>query len=167
MPALSTLLTYTERTEYGVFLFHISVLLLQESYTNVYNWQYINCLQLWVHVLSTYASKKELLPLVYPVTQIITGVAQLVPTTRYFPLRVHCVKLLNKIAKETGTFIPVARLLLEMLEFKELNQSPTGGVGKSIDFNSVLKVTVLCSTMNVDTMWTSCCFSSVDYFYLS
>ena len=123
--------------------------LFQESYTNVYNWQYMNCLKLWVHVLCTYAGKKDLLPLVYPVTQIITGVAQLVPTTRYFPLRMHCVKLLNKIANETGTFIPVTGLLLEMLEFKELNKAPTGGVGHSIDFNSVLKVLICISCVKV------------------
>lgn len=112
----------------------------KESFKHVYSWQYINCLELWVQVLCTYSGKKDLQPLVYPLTQIISGVAHLVPTARYFPLRMHCAELLNRLASSTGTFIPVSALLLDMLEFKELNKSPSGGVGKSIDFGCVLKV---------------------------
>lgn len=48
--------------------------------------------------------------------------------------------MLNRIAAATGTFIPVSMLLLDMLEMKELNKPPTGGVGKTIDFRIVLKV---------------------------
>lgn len=112
----------------------------KDSYKDVYSWQYINCLELWVQVLCMYASKKDLQPLTYPVTQIITGVANLVPTARYFPLRLQCVKMLNKLAGATSSFIPVASLLLDMLQFKELNKPPTGGVGKAIDFVCTLKV---------------------------
>ncbi|MCO5596819.1 hypothetical protein L7F22_050889 [Adiantum nelumboides] len=111
----------------------------KESYRHVYSWQFINCLEVWVQVVCTYADKKDLQPLVYPLTQIISGVAHLLPTTRYFPLRMHCVQLLNKLAAATGIFIPVSALLLEMLEFKEMNKTPTG-IGKSVDFGCVLKV---------------------------
>jgi nucleolar complex protein 2 len=49
--------------------------------------------------------------------------------------------MLNRIAASTGTFIPVSMLLLDMLEMKELNSPPpTGGVGKAVDFCTVLKV---------------------------
>jgi hypothetical protein len=48
--------------------------------------------------------------------------------------------MLNRIAASTGTFIPVSMLLLDMLEMKELDRPPTGGVGKAIDLRAELKV---------------------------
>ncbi|BFI25735.1 nucleolar complex protein 2 [Marchantia polymorpha subsp. ruderalis] len=112
----------------------------KDAFKRVYNWQYINTLHLWVRVLSTYAAQGDLQPLVYPLAQIIGGVARLVPTARYFPLRLQCVKMLNQLAGATGAFTPVAALLLDMLQFKELHMSPSAGAGKSVDFNSILKV---------------------------
>ncbi|MCO5547204.1 hypothetical protein L7F22_000649 [Adiantum nelumboides] len=54
----------------------------------------------------------------------------------------HCCLEVSKFflaSAATGIFIPVSALLLEMLEFKEMNKTPTG-VGKSVDFGCVLKV---------------------------
>lgn len=51
--------------------------------------------------------------------------------------------MLNRIASSTGTFIPVSLLLLDMLEMKELNKPPTGGAGKAVNLQSVLKVLLL------------------------
>jgi nucleolar complex protein 2 len=48
--------------------------------------------------------------------------------------------MLNRIAASTNTFIPVSMLLLDMLEMKELNSPPTGGVGKAVDLRAILKV---------------------------
>jgi len=48
--------------------------------------------------------------------------------------------MLNQIAASTHSFIPVSMLLLDMLEMKELNRPPSGGVGKAVDLRSVLKV---------------------------
>lgn len=48
--------------------------------------------------------------------------------------------MLNRISAATGTFIPVSMLLLDMLEMKELNRPPTGGVGKAVDLRTTLKV---------------------------
>lgn len=95
---------------------------------------------MWVRVLSTYS--EQLRPLVYPLSQVIEGVSHLVPTARYFPLRLHCVQMLNRLAAATHTFIPVASLLLDMLQFKDLHMNPTGGVGKALDFSTVVKVQV-------------------------
>lgn len=100
----------------------------------------MNCLEVWTGVICAYGSEADFKPLAYPLTQIISGVAHLVPTARYFPLRLRCVKMLNRIAASTGTFIPVSLLLLDMLEMKELNRPPTGGVGKAVDLRTVLKV---------------------------
>lgn len=111
----------------------------KEAFKHVYSWKFMNCLDVWVKVLCTHRGT-DLQPLAYPLVQIISGVARLVPTARYFPLRVQCAKLLNRLASATMTFIPVASLLVDMLEFKELNRPPTGGIGKAIDFSTTLKV---------------------------
>lgn len=106
----------------------------------MYEWKFINCLELWTGAICAYSSEADLRPLAYPLTQIISGVARLVPTARYFPLRLRCAKMLNRIAASTGTFIPVSLLLLDMLEMKELNRPATGGVGKAVDLRTLLKV---------------------------
>jgi len=57
------------------------------------------CLELWVKVLAAAASKGTLQPLVYPTTQLLLGAARLVPTPRYFPIRLRLVRDLNKLAQ--------------------------------------------------------------------
>ncbi|EPS68736.1 hypothetical protein M569_06032, partial [Genlisea aurea] len=111
----------------------------KEAFRKVYRWKYVYCLELWTGVVSRYSSEPDLAPLAYPLVQIITGVAQLVPSTCYIPLRLRCVRMLNRIGAATGTFIPVSLLLLSMLDIKELNRTPTGGVGNPLDLFSILK----------------------------
>lgn len=106
----------------------------------MYEWKYMNCLELWTGAICAYSKEADFQPLAYPLTQIISGVARLVPSARYFPLRLRCIRMLNRIASSTGTFIPVSMLLLDMLEMKELNRPPTGGVGKAIDLRIIIKV---------------------------
>lgn len=110
----------------------------KEAFKQVYRWQYINSLNVWVRVLSTY--KEQLRPLVYPLSQIIDGAARLVPTARYFPLRLQCVRMLNRLSAATDAFVPIASLLLDMLQFKDLHMSPTGGIGTGLDFSTMIKV---------------------------
>lgn len=64
--------------------------------------------------------------------------------------------MLNRVAATTGTFIPVSMLLLDMLEMKELNRHPTGGVGKAVDLRTILKV-LLC----VDIFVCQLCFTAI------
>ncbi|KNA06225.1 hypothetical protein SOVF_183060 [Spinacia oleracea] len=112
----------------------------KESFRKVYEWKFINCIELWTVAIRKYGLEPDFQPLAYPLTQIISGVARLVPTARYFPLRMRCVRMLNCIAAATDTFIPVSMLLLDMLEMKELNCPPSGGVGKAVDLRTILKV---------------------------
>ncbi|KAK8965622.1 hypothetical protein KSP40_PGU021137 [Platanthera guangdongensis] len=112
----------------------------KKSYQKVYDWQFIFCLELWTKVISTYSSEADFGPLAYPLSQIIYGVATLVPTARYFPLRLRCIRMMNCIAGATERFIPVSSLLLDMLEMKVLSSSPTGGVGKAVDMQCVKKL---------------------------
>ena len=113
---------------------------LQEAFGKVYEWKFMNCLELWTGMVCAYSSEADLQPLAYPLTQIIYGVARLNPTARFFPLRLRCAEMLNRLAAATGTYIPVSLLLLDMLEMKELNRPPTAGVGKAVDLRTTLKV---------------------------
>nr|AGT16686.1 hypothetical protein [Saccharum hybrid cultivar R570] len=118
----------------------LGIFLLQKSYQKIYEWQYIFCLELWTSVVCGCSSEEEFRPLAYPLTQIIHGVACLVPSARYFPVRLRCVRMLNRIAEATGTFIPVSSLQLDMLEMKELRGCPDGGVGKAVNLFSVKQI---------------------------
>jgi nucleolar complex protein 2 len=124
-----------------------------ESLAAVYCWQYIHCLKLWVAVLSASQKKNDsfdesssklgggagkddeanlLRSLVYPLTEIISGVCRLIPITRYVPLRLHCVRLLQQLAASTESFIPTTSLLLGILDLKEISMKPLrqgGGKG--------------------------------------
>jgi nucleolar complex protein 2 len=61
--------------------------------------QTLLCLELWVKVLAAAPSQGTLQPLVYPTTQLLLGAARLVPTPRYFPIRLRLVRALNKLAQ--------------------------------------------------------------------
>lgn len=132
----------------------------KEAFRKVYEWKYMNCLELWTGAICAYGSEADFRPLAYPLAQIISGVARLVPTARYFPLRLRCVRMLNRIAASTGTFIPVSLVLLDMLEMKELNRPPTGGVGKAVDLRTILKVSK--PSLKTRAFQEACVFSVVE-----
>lgn len=60
------------------------------------------CLELWVKVLTAAAPKGTLAPLVYPTTQLLLGAARLVPTPRYFPIRLRLVRVINSLEQVGG-----------------------------------------------------------------
>lgn len=132
----------------------------KDTFRKVYQWKFVTCLELWTGVICAYSSEADLTPLAYPLTQIITGAARLLPSACYFPLRLRCVRMLNRISASTSTFIPVSLLLLDMLEIKELRRPPTGGVGKAIDFSSILKVSK--ATLSTRAFQEACVFSVVE-----
>ena len=92
----------------------------QEAYKSVYNWQYLNCLRMWSQLLSSNIGEAALQPLLYPLVQVIVGTTKLIPTARYFPLRLHCVEMLIQLGESSSTFIPVAPLLLLVFHAHEL-----------------------------------------------
>ncbi|KAL5718953.1 Nucleolar Complex 2 protein [Ranunculus cassubicifolius] len=132
----------------------------KESFRKVYEWKFMNCLELWTGAICAYSSEADFRPLAYPLTQIISGVARLVPTAKYFPLRLRCARMLNRIAAATDTFIPTSLLLLDMLEMKELNRSPSGGVGKAVDLRTSLKVSK--PTLKTRSFQEACVFSVIE-----
>jgi nucleolar complex protein 2 len=53
----------------------------------VYNWQFVHSIHLWVQLLCSTNNSQHLEPLVYPVSQLITGCIGLVYTAKYYPMR--------------------------------------------------------------------------------
>ncbi|RKF65166.1 putative NOC2 family protein [Golovinomyces cichoracearum] len=115
----------------------------KESYKTVYNWQYIHSLDFWSCVLSEHScplkeaktgKESELRPLIYPTVQITLGALRLIPTATYFPLRFHLIRSLLRISRATGTYIPLASPLLEVLNSSEMKKAPKSSTLKPFDF---------------------------------
>ncbi|KAJ3025651.1 UNVERIFIED_CONTAM: Nucleolar Complex 2 protein [Siphonaria sp. JEL0065] len=120
----------------------------KESFKQVYNWQYINALRLWTRVLTHFcepgstaesAGGKTLRPLLYPLTQIILGVARLKPSAKYLPLRFQCCRLLIDLCKKTKIFIPLASNLFELFDTAELRSHAKPSTLKPLNFVLTLK----------------------------
>jgi nucleolar complex protein 2 len=114
----------------------------KEHYETVYNWQYINSLRVWTRVLCAYPSQEALSLLIYPLVQVIQGVITLVPTPRYFPLRLQCIKMMNEIAlHNTNVFVNSLPFALEILQAPEvLKKASTHGTLKPTSLTYTLKV---------------------------
>ena len=109
-----------------------------EAFQAVYCWQYIHCLKLWVAVLASACmqGKEEqevqlLRSLIFPLTEVILGVAQLIPTTRHLPLRLHLVRFLQQLASAAEMFIPTTSVLLDALDLKEIGMKPKRVQGRT------------------------------------
>lgn len=120
-----------------------------ESYKLVYNWQYIHSLDFWSRVLSAHCDslteakkgqESPLRPLIYPVVQVTLGALRLIPTAAYFPLRFHLTRSLLRISASTGTYIPLAASLHEVLTSGEMRKPPKSGSGvKPLDFSVTIR----------------------------
>ncbi|KAA1123664.1 Nucleolar Complex 2 protein [Puccinia graminis f. sp. tritici] len=122
--------------------------IMKEGFQAVYNWQYIHSLDFWSLVLSSACEKNSngsrsepsaLQPLIYPLVQITIGVIKLIPTSRYYPLRFHCIRLLLRLIQRTGTFIPLTPFLLDMIDSPLFKRQPTSTSLKALDWEYLLR----------------------------
>jgi len=115
-----------------------------EAFRVVYCWQYLHCLKLWTAVLASSCKSSKggdsslsdgeanlMRSLIYPLVEIVFGVARLIPTTRHLPLRLHCVRYLQQLAAFSTTYIPTTSILLEALDLKEIAMNPKRIKGNS------------------------------------
>jgi nucleolar complex protein 2 len=77
------------------------------AYSNVYNWQFINCVGVWVRAIGRERAagppgvpSAALAQLSYPLIQLLFSTLNLVPSPRFFPLRLHCVELMIELQGE-------------------------------------------------------------------
>ncbi|KAD2394483.1 hypothetical protein E3N88_41460 [Mikania micrantha] len=90
----------------------------KDAIKKIYSWQYVQCIDIWVLFISANANECDMHSLLYTTIQLINGVACLFPGPKYLPLRIRCIQWLNKLSSSFGTFIPVASLILDMVEYK-------------------------------------------------
>ncbi|KAG0326887.1 Nucleolar Complex 2 protein [Podila humilis] len=112
----------------------------KESFKAVYNWQYLHCLSLWAQVVSTHAltnggQPTALHTLIYPLVQVSLGALRLIPTSTYYPLRFQIVRNLIQVVENTGTFIPLAPFLFEVLEGGEMKRAGRKGTLKPLEWD--------------------------------
>ncbi|KAK1767066.1 putative nucleolar complex protein 2 protein [Phialemonium atrogriseum] len=119
-----------------------------DSYRKVYNWQYVHSLDFWSCVLSEHCSplkeaeagkESQLKLLIYPLVQVTLGAMRLIPTAMYFPLRFQLIRSLLRLSRSTGTYIPLASVLLEVLNSAEMKKPPKSSTLKQLDFNVAYK----------------------------
>ncbi|ERN14791.1 hypothetical protein AMTRI_Chr02g255330 [Amborella trichopoda] len=111
----------------------------KEILKKIHTWQFIKCVELWAKLICENIKDHDLQPLLYVIVQMITGVVHLFPGVRYFPLRLKCIQLLNKISISSKVFIPTASFILEFLESEEMSTAKMP-CGEVFDSSSVLKV---------------------------
>ncbi|KAI7817558.1 Noc2p family-domain-containing protein [Gamsiella multidivaricata] len=112
----------------------------KESFKAVYNWQYLHCLGLWSQVVSTHALNNAGQPtplhaLIYPLVQVSLGALRLIPTSTYYPLRFQIIRNLILLVENTGTFIPLAPFLFEVLEGGEMKRPGRKGTLKPLEWD--------------------------------
>jgi nucleolar complex protein 2 len=99
-------------------------------------------------VLATYCDERRvattgqnfLQELIYPLVQVCIGVLRLNPSAQYFPLQFHCMRALIRLVQKTGTFIPLAPYLFEILHSAEVRRNAKPSILKPLDFTIHLKV---------------------------
>ncbi|KAK3336489.1 Noc2p family-domain-containing protein [Cercophora scortea] len=119
-----------------------------DAFRNVYNWQYVHSLDFWSCVLSEHCSplkeaevgkESQLKLLIYPLVQVTLGAMRLIPTSLYFPLRFQLIRSLLRLSRATDTYIPLASVLLEVLNSAEMKKAPKQSTLKPLDFNTAYK----------------------------
>jgi nucleolar complex protein 2 len=103
-----------------------------EAIQQVFGWQFLHSLKLWVAVLADAATKEDddanakmMSSLLYPLAEIILGMVRNMPSPiRLFPLRVQCIRLLQQLASSSQVFLPTTSLILECFDWKEWYTKP-------------------------------------------
>jgi nucleolar complex protein 2 len=83
---------------------------------------------------------EALAPLIFPLTQVISGSLKLASTPRYYPMRFHLCDILTQLTSGSKVFIPVLPYYMEVLNGFNFNKKTTKVSMKPLDFSCILKV---------------------------
>ncbi|KAJ3557488.1 hypothetical protein NM688_g1451 [Phlebia brevispora] len=122
----------------------------KEAYKQVYNWQFVHCVDFWTIVLGRACSRmreaergseSELRPLIYPLVQITLGAIKLVPNARSYPYHMHLARSILHLMQHTNTYVPLAPSLLPILTAQLASSSaPKASTIRPLDFETTLRV---------------------------
>ncbi|KAF9422766.1 Nucleolar Complex 2 protein [Entomortierella beljakovae] len=112
----------------------------KESFRAVYNWQYLHCLGLWSQVVATHSLNNAGQPtslhaLIFPLVQVSLGSLRLIPTPTYYPLRFQIIRNLLQLIENTGTFIPLAPFMFDVIEGGGLKRPGRQGTLKPLEWD--------------------------------
>ncbi|KAL8052135.1 hypothetical protein ABFX02_06G193100 [Erythranthe guttata] len=113
----------------------------KEAIKKICSWEYINCIDLWVRFISANIrdhDNKDLQYLFFMTIQLIVGLANMFSGPRYFPLRLKCIEWLNSLSISSGDYIPLAPLVLDILEYKVVKEGKRAQ--NAFNIGSVLKL---------------------------
>eukprot|EP01038_Epipyxis_sp_PR26KG_P006502 gene6502-8939_t len=113
----------------------------QESFRNLVSWQYLHCIKLFTHLLSSIPSQKDGLgALTFPLVQIIFGLFNLTPSSYYIPFKFHLINYLHILAANCQVFIPTSARIIELLEHSDLLSKPTPSTATPPNLNYLIKL---------------------------
>lgn len=142
-PAVGYTTAFTFIRQLAIHLRNSIVNNKNDSFRMVYNWQFTHSLDFWSCVLAEHCSplkeaeagkENQLKLLIYPLVQVTLGAMRLIPTAIYFPLRFHLIRSLLRTSRATGTYIPLASPILEVLSSAEMKKAPKATTLKAFDF---------------------------------
>ncbi|KZV57477.1 nucleolar complex protein 2 [Dorcoceras hygrometricum] len=110
----------------------------KEAVKRICSWECVNCIDLWVRFISTNMHDYDLQSSLFMTIQLIYALALMFPGPRYFPLRLKCIEWLNCLSSSSGNFIPLALLVLDILEYKVVKENRKAQMNFNIA--SVLKL---------------------------
>ncbi|KAJ3486413.1 hypothetical protein NLI96_g4256 [Meripilus lineatus] len=97
----------------------------KESYKQVYNWQFVHCVDFWSITLARAcdttsqqaegSTETELNALIYPLVQVALGAIKLISNSRSYPFHFHIIRSLLHLTRHTHTYVPLAPHLLPAL----------------------------------------------------
>jgi nucleolar complex protein 2 len=135
----------TPTTGFRKYLFRA----LQDAYKQVYNWQYVHCVDFWSLVLARACGAEakaerggkpsELAPLAYPLVQVTTGAIKLISNPRSYPYHFHMIKSMIHLVRHTHTYIPLASYLLPIVTSTLTTGKPKPSTLRPLDMETNIR----------------------------
>ncbi|OMJ84011.1 hypothetical protein SteCoe_14933 [Stentor coeruleus] len=130
----------------------------------IYNWQFLNSLMILGQSISAY---KDMSALAHPLIQIVSGVLSLTNIPKYFPLKLHLVRILIALQNQRKNYIPsIAPNVIEILTSPSLNKSVSTKKLKEFSFVVAIKTSKeqLASQLYREQLIDECCECLIEHF---